>query len=244
MNRIGLAAIAVAAASATASADPPVAYVEIVVSGGPDAMQGRQLADSLLRRAGLRATFADSGTVPCGDDAACLADRARSSGAVIAVRLTIADVAGRTVVSMVATDAGHTIRREIAQDVDASRPDDRLAALLRDLVPTPRSRRRTVAWSLVGVTGALVIGGLAATWYAHDLRGDFFAEHVASNGDVFGISPAGARAEEARARRWSILGGVTLAGAAITGTTAVVLFVRGPSGESRPAGVALAVQLP
>jgi hypothetical protein len=236
----------VLAAATTAAAEPrPVAYVdEIVVAGGPDLVHARTFAAASVRRGGMEPRFGDDGAAPCGDDGLCLAERARTFGAAVALRLTIAQVGDRVIVSMLAADARGSTRREVVPSGDLHRPDDRLAGVLSELAPTPRRRSRVAAWSLVGVSAALAIGGGLAMWYAHDQRAKFYAEHVAANGDVFGISPADARAEERSARQWSIIGGIALGGAAITGAAAAILFVPGASGETRPAGVAVAWELP
>jgi hypothetical protein len=239
-------ALLVLAAATTAAADPSgVAYIdEIVVVGGADELHARTFAAECVRRAGMTARFADESPPPCGDDPACLTDRARSFGAVVALRLIIAEVGGRVVASMLASDARGTVRREVVPATDLQRADDRLAIALRELVPESPRRSRIAAWSLLGVSSALAIGGVLALWYANDQRTTFYAEHVASNGDVFGISPADARAAERRARQWSYVGGFALAGAALAGTAATILFVRTPSGETRPAGLAVAWELP
>lgn len=246
MIRASVACAAVlAAASGVAAAEPPIAYIdEIVVAGGPDPARAREFATAVVERAGLRPRFAEPGTIPCGDDAACLANRARRERAAIALRLTIADIGGRITVAMLAIDAERT-RREIAEDVDLGRADDTLAASLRSLAPVPpQSRGRLAAWSLLAASAGLAIGGGVATWYAHDQKQQFFDDHVAANGDVFGISPGEARAEERSARRWSIIGGIGLAGAAVAGVSATILFVRSETGESRPAGLSIAMELP
>jgi hypothetical protein len=239
--------LVVLVAATTATAEPrALAYVdEIIVAGGPDVMQARTFAAASVRRGGLEPRFADDSAAPCGDDGACLADRARTFGAAVAFRLTIAEVGDRMVVSMLASDARGTTRREVVPSTDLQLADDRLARVLRDfLPPSPKGRSRVAAWTLLGASAALAIGGGLATWYAHDLRSKFYAEHVASNGDVVGISPADARAEQRRARQWSLIGSIGLGGAAIAGTGAAILFLRGEGGESRPVGVSVAWELP
>jgi hypothetical protein len=239
--------IVVLAAATTAAAEPrAIAHVdEIVVAGGPEIAQARAFAVGLVRRAGMDPRFADEAATPCGDDGACLADRARTLGAVVALRLTIAEVGDRVIVSMLASDARGKTRSDVVPSIDLDRGDDRLATLLRELAPpTPPPRSRLAAWSLLGASAALAIGGGIATWYAHDQRSAFYEEHVAENGDVFGISPADARAEERRARQWSLIGGFALGAAAIAGTGAAILFVRNSHGESRPAGVSVAWEFP
>lgn len=240
--------MAVLAAASTATAEPrAIAYVdEIVVVGGPDIMHARTFAAASVRRGGMEPRFADEGAAPCGDDAACLAERARLFGASVALRLTIAEVGDRVVVSMLASDARGATRREVVPSTVLHQADDRVASVLRDLAPPPprRGRSRVAAWSLLGASAAFALGGGVATWYAHDLRSKFYAEHIADNGDVFGISPADARAEERHARQWSMIGGLSIGGAAIAGTGAAILFVRDSRGESIPAGVTLALELP
>lgn len=240
-------AIVVLAAATTAAAEPrAIAYIdEIVVAGGPDVMHARTFAAASVRRGGMEPRFADETAEVCGDDGACLADRARTFGAAVALRLTIAEVGDRVVVSMLASDARGTTRREVVPSTDLHQADDRLASVLRDLGPEPpRRRSRVAAWSLLGASAALAIGGGIATWYAHDLRSKFYAEHVAANGDVFGISPADARADERHARQWSMIGGFALGGVGIAGTGAAILFLRDSTGERRPAGVTVAWELP
>jgi hypothetical protein len=238
--------VAVLAAATTAAAGPSrLAYVdEIVVVGGPDPLLARTFAAECVRRGGMSPRFADEGSAPCGDDTACLTERARTFGAAVALRLTIADVGGRIVASMLASNERGTIRREVVPATDLHRGDDRLASVLRELAPAPPRRSRLAAWTLVGVSGALAMGGGLALWYAHDLRDQFYTDHVAPNGDVFGISPADARREERRARGWSFVGVFAVGGAAVVGGVAAILLVRTPSGETRPAGVAVAWELP
>jgi hypothetical protein len=236
--------LALTAAPKLAAAEPPIAYVdEIVIAGGPEVDRAREFAAALVQRAGLRARFSESGNDPCGDDPACLALRARRARAAVALRLAIADVGGRVTVALLAVDGAH-VRREIADDVDLGRADDGLAAAVRELLPAPRFvHRRLAAWSLLVTSAALAIGGGGAVWHAHDLKQQFFAAHVAANGDVYGISPAEARVEEARARRWSLLGGIALAGAGIAGVSATVMFIHEPD-RSRPVGLSVAMELP
>lgn len=154
----------VLAAASTAAAEPALAYVdEIAVAGGPNATRGREFAETLLRRAGLRPRFADPGTAPCGDNVACLADRARGLHAAIALRLTIAEVGDRIIVVMLAIDTHRTTRREIAENVDLSGADETLATALRDLGAAQRPERRLTAWSLA--SGAVGVAGVAAGGY-------------------------------------------------------------------------------
>ena len=244
----GLVVGLVVVVSATAVAAEPArqtAYVdEVVVAGGPDLVHGRAHARALLTRAGLRPQFADAESTPCGDDGGCLAQRARAWSATIAVRLTIAEVGDQIMISMLVVDPQGVVRREVVQQDGLASPDPRLTATLRELVPVPRARRSLAPWALVAASAGIALAGGVATWYAHDLRAEFFEQHVAPNGDVFGISPTDARAAERHARRWSVVGGVLLAGAALTGVTATVLFVRGAGEEVRPAGLAVAMELP
>lgn len=238
--------LVVLAAATTAGAEPrAIAYVdEIVVAGGPDLMHARTFAAASIRRSGMEPRFADEIASPCGDDGACLADRARTFGASVALRLTIVQVGDRVVVSMLASDARGQARREVVPSADLHQPDDRIAGVLHDLRPQLPRRSRVAAWSLVGVSAMLAIGGGLAMWRGHDQRTTFYAEHIAANGDVFGISPADARAEERSARQWSIVGGVAVGGAALAGGGAAILFLRGADGEARPAGVSVAWELP
>lgn len=237
--------LVLATAPPAAAGGPAVAHVdEIIVAGGLDPDRARTFAAASVRRGGLVPRFAEAGAVPCGDDGACLADRARTHGAAIALRLTIAEVGERVVVSMLAGSARGSVRREVVPAAELERADDRIASALRDLGPPADRRSRAGAWVLAGASAVMAIGGGAATWYAHDLRARFYADHVAPNGDVYGISPADARAEERRAGRWSLAGGLALGGAALAGTGASILFVRSAGGEPRPAGVAVAWELP
>jgi hypothetical protein len=215
-----------------------------VIAGGPDEAQARAFAAESIHRSGMTPRFAADGDAPCGDDGACLAERARSLGAVVALRLTIAEVGDRVVVSMLASNARGTIRREMISAADLYRADDRLAAVVRELGPPQRKQSRFGAWTLTAVSVALGLGGGLATWYAHDLKSQFFAEHVDANGDIIGISPGDARGQERRARQWSYLGGFALGGAALAGAGATLLFVRSTSGEARPAGISVAWELP
>ena len=245
MIRVISALVVLVSASTAAADSSAIAYVdEIVVVGGPDQMLARTFVAASVRRGGMEPRFADEGVTPCGDDGACLTDRARGRGAAVALRFTIAEVGDRVVVSMLASDVRGTIRREVVPASDLHRADDAIADVLRQLGPKPRQGSRLGAWSFVGASAALAIGGGLATWHAHDLRSQFYAEHVAPNGDVVGISPADARAEERRARQWSYVGGFVLGGAALLGAGAAILFVRSSTGEARSTGVAVAWELP
>lgn len=245
MTRAILVLSVVAGATPAAAGPSTVAYVdEIVVAGGPDRMHARAFASASIRRAGMDPRFADEGTAPCGDAGDCLAERARMFGAAVALRLTVAEVGDRVVVSMLVSDAHGRSRREVLPSTDLHHPDDRLASVLRELVPQAPERPRVGAWALVSASAVLALGGAAATWYAYDLRSRFYREHVAENGDVFGISPADARVEERHARQWSYIGAFALGGAAVAGTGAAIMFIRSSSGETRPAGVTVAWELP
>lgn len=244
MIRAASSALLVLAASLPAAAQP-VAYVDdIVVAGGPAPVHARTFADASVRRAGMQARFAEPGAASCGDDGACLAERARTFGAAIALRLTIVEVGDRVVVSLLAADRRGTTRREVVPAADLDHENETIAATLRELAPPAPERARLAAWAALAGSAALAVGGGAAMLYAYDRRADFYADHVAANGDVFGISPADARAEERAARQWSIVGAVALGAAAVTGVAAAVLFVRDSTGEARPAGLAIAWSLP
>lgn len=243
----GLPAVALLLAATTSAAAAPArtAYVdEIVIAGGVDSAQARDFTVVTLRSGGMESRFSD-GTLPgCGDTPRCLVDRARSAGTTLAVRITIVAVGADVVVSMLAADTRGTIRRELVASADLSRSDDRLASSLRELAPPAEDRSRAAAWSLVGIATSLAIGGSLATWHAHDLRSEFYADHIESNGDVVGISPADARAEERSARRWSYAGGIALGAAALGGVGATILFVRSAGTETPSAGVTLAWRIP
>jgi hypothetical protein len=240
----GLVVFGVMLATSLAHAERPVALIdEIVVAGGVDSDQARRFVISVVARAGLEARFLSGEEDPCGDDPACLARRARRERARIAVRFTITEVAGDVIVAILAVQEQRT-RRELAESVDLQRSEDLLVDTLRGLAPATRSSRRVVAWTFAGAGVVLGIAGGVATWRAHDLEARFFARHVDANGDVFGISPQGARAAEREARRWSMIGAAGLGLGAIAGVTATILFVRRDSGEPQPAGIALAMELP
>jgi hypothetical protein len=229
--------------SSRAAANVPIAYVDdVVVAGGPSVEVGRQFAASVIVRAGLRPVFAAEETDPCGDDPACLTTRLRDHGASLAVRFVITEVAGQVHVALTAFRSAPV--RELVADVDLARADDRLAAVLQGLAP-PRPRRgRIAAWSLLAVSVSAATAGGLATWYAYDQRARFFRDHVDEDGHVFGISPEGARQSESRARRWSLLGGVGLGLAVISGVSASVLFLRDDGGEHRPRGLLVSMEIP
>lgn len=237
-------AVAVTASSPAAADAAAVAYVdEVAVVAGPDAGAGRELARSVVERAGLRATFAAEGTSPCGEDAQCLAARARAAGAPVAIRVTIVAIADELVVSMLVVDTRREgMHRHVEENADLEGTEvplaTALAAVLAETSDRPRTRL-TRAWIVAASAVALGIGGGLATWHAYDLRDQFVDQHVDDNGDVVGISPEDAHRAEATAQRWSLAGSLLLVGAAATGITATVLFVRQPGGETRPAGVVL-----
>jgi hypothetical protein len=239
--RLRLLPLVASAIPALAWADPRIAYVDEVRSfGGVDPGRARALVEAALARADLAAGFGDA--PPCGGTAevACLAERGRRAGAVIALRVTVAEVAGELVLGAMVVDlARRDTRREIIEGLDPVRPDDRFVALLRVAEPAARRRPRYAAWTFAVGAGALAVSGALVTGRALSLRSDFFTNHVAPNGDVFGISPRDARAAEDRARAWSLAGGLLLAGAGVAGVTATVLFVAGRDSEVRPAGIAI-----
>jgi hypothetical protein len=237
-----LAVLLVSSVCAAASAAPAVYVDEVVVAGGPDAGRARSFVTGAVQRANMTTRFAGDAT-PCGDDGTCLAMRARSEAAVVALRVAIVEVGGRIVVSMLASDRRGATRREIVDVADLDVAQPAMVDLLRGFAPAVRRPSRRPAWTLLGVSTALALGGGIATYVAYDRRASFYADHVAPNGDVIGISPADARVEERGARRWSLVGLLALGGAAIGGTAATILFVRDPSGEARPAGMALAWEL-
>lgn len=221
-----LAALAIIGSVGTAAAGPRLAYIdEVAVFGGAEEPRVRAFVDATVTRGGLRAQFAGTMKIPCGNDPACLMDRTRAAGAVVGLRVTVAEIAGGFVAAVLIVDVDHRdTRREIVEGIDLARPDDRLVGALRVHADTQR-RPRYAAWSLAVGAGVLAIGGSVATWRARDLRSEFFANHVAPNGDVIGISPMEARAAEQRAQRWSLAGGILLVVAAASGLGATVLFV-------------------
>jgi hypothetical protein len=242
IRRFAVAAVVLFATVAPARADEGTGYVdEIAAFGGVDIDLARELVVGALSRAGLRARFAAATVAPCGDQPACLAERGRAAGARVAIRLTVAEVGDDVVASIliVQTRRGEAARH-LEQGFELGGLEDRLAALLGSGPARRAPRRRIAAWSLVGATVLVGVAGAAATWMARDLRDDFFTDHVDANGDVVGLSPAAARAAEARARGWALAGGLLIAGAGATGLAATVLFVDGGGGgEARPAGVAV-----
>lgn len=211
---------------ATATAAPRVGYVdEIAVFGGVEESHVRTLVEATMTRSGLRARFAEAATQPCGNDSRCLMDRTHAVGAAVGLRFTVAEVAGSLVAAVWIVDVEHRdTRRELLEGIDLVRPDARLLDALGVRDDAGR-RPRYAAWTLAVGAGALAIGGAVAMWQARDLRSEFFADHVAANGDVIGISPTDARAVEQRARRWSLAGGILLIGAAASGVGATVLFM-------------------
>lgn len=230
---IVVAALAAAALAAPAAAQPT--YVDpVLVLGGVDEDAAREVVVAAVGRAGLRAIHGDG--VACDEASACLADRARAAGAAAGLRVTIADVAGGVVASVIRVDLAGRSARQVLQVGSLEALEAELAALL---APPARRRDRRAGWVAVGVTGALAAAGLAATWYAHDHRDDFFAAHVDAGGDIVGITPEGARRAEARARRWSFAGGALFAAAGATGVVAAVLLVRERGGEARSGGLAI-----
>lgn len=242
MTRIVLVVLLMA--TGLAHADRSAAYVdEVAVFGGPQAHAAREPLIAALGRAGYQAVFALATEAPCGDRPACLADRARAVGAAFALRVTIAEVSDVVMVSITSVDArSGRVRRHVAQGADLSPVGEALAAVLaREVAPDRAGRaRRMTPWLLGGASVLLAAGGLFATWRAHDLQSQFFADHVDTNGDVHGISAEAARDAEAHAQRWSYAGGALLAGAAGTGITATVWFFRDRDREEpRPVGIAV-----
>lgn len=241
-----LALLAVLGAAGIVHAQP-IAYVdEVLVMGGPEPEVALELVNAVIRRAGLEPRHALlEQRKPCGDEPRCLSERAHKHGASIAIRFVVVEVGGKIVISMLAS-SGDRVRRERVEETDLTSPPSLLVAVLAELAPRPARRSRNVgAWTLAASSAALGIAGAIATWYAHDLRNEFYDAYVTPEGDVLGISPTDARAEERRARRWSMLGGVAFGAAAVSGVAATVLFVRTSAGdEPRPAGVALLVRWP
>lgn len=240
---LAVAALVCTAASGADAEDRGAFVDEVEVFGGIDRDAARDLVVAALARVGLRAHFADPGAPPCGDQPACLADRAQTGGFAVAVRVTIAAVADEVVAAVLVVRAGRVpAHRQVAQAVSLDALDEELGAALAaapGVVPEPERPRRRAAWVALGGAVLLGSGGALALWKAYDLRAEFLSNHVDDNGDVVGISPAGARAAEDRAQRWALAGDLLLAGAAAAGITATVLFVRGGDGEVRPAGIAV-----
>jgi hypothetical protein len=230
----------------SAAAQPHAAYIdELSVFGGVDRDSSERLLDRALHRAGLAPRRPIDDREPCGDHPACLAQRARIDGAAVALRVTLAEIADTVVVTMRVVRPGQPQSEPVV--VEAGSLDDLeegLVAALRSIGPATthaRPPRRTAAWALVGVGAALAVGGVYATWHAHDLRDEFFARHVDEAGAIVGISRADAEAAEREARGWQLAGHLLLAGASAAGLSATILFVRGREGDrARPAGIAVA----
>lgn len=99
--------------------------------------------------------------------------------------------------------------------------------------------RRVAAWTLGATAAALALGGTYALLDARAQERAFLASHVDGGGNIIGISPADARAAEERARLWSLVGGVLLAGAGVSGVGATILFVTDSRAEPQPAGITI-----
>lgn len=232
---LAVATIVVLRLAAPAAAEP--IHVDAVLTyGGVDPGDASALVAEAARRSGLEAVFAREPA--CAEASPCLADAARRSGARRGARVTIADVAGEVVASVLIVDGrGRSQRHELSAPTLAG-----LASGLADALAEPAAagRPRRTVWILAGLAGGLALSGGAAMWHAGQLRDDFFAEHVDANGDVVGISRDEARRAEGRARTWSVASIALLTVAGASGLAATVLVVRGTDGETRPAGVALA----
>lgn len=242
-----LVALAVVTSSPrpAAAGSARLAYVDQVeVFGGPAASEGRSFVATVLRQAGLGATFAGPDETPCGEDAGCLAERAQKIGADVSLRATVALIAGQTSVGLFVVRASGSVWRYQKRDVDLGAGDPEVAAALASsplLARDEEGGAPVAAWSLTGAGLVLVAGGAVAIWRAFDLRDQFLREHVDDGGDVVGLSPAGARAAEKRARRFALAGSLLVGAGAAAGLGAGILFVR-DSGERSPRPAGLVVE--
>jgi hypothetical protein len=228
---LGPLALCLAAGRALAA---PGAYVdEVAIHGRVAPGEATAFVHRVLGAAGLeprRAAGADDPAAttpaPCGRDPACLAERGRREGARVAVRATVLELAGEVSISLYVVDTRTGAASEHArQGVDLRGADEALTADLRSRFVADRgSSSRTAAWTLAASAIALGAGGAFALLHAEGIEDAFFADHVNANGDVVGISPADAMAEEDRARAWTVGGGVLLGGAAVCAGLSIWLF--------------------
>lgn len=221
------------------AAASPVAYLESVeLYGDADPDAARAFVRRVIEAAGYRVHIAAASSQPCRDEA-CSTNRAQATGAVVVMRAVVLGLAGEISVTFVIVDVA-TQRSSVHTRgaVDLGATDATLAGLLRPPLPAaaPGSKRTNVAAIvLTGAAVVLLVGGSGAIIEARSRRETFFAEHVDAMGRVFGISRDQAAAHEATTRRWQLLGGALLVGAAAAGAGATYLFVTGD--ESAPSGV-------
>lgn len=240
---VAAALLAAASLSSPASAEGGAIYVDEVASYGGDRKVLRAELETALAHQGYAASFAAPGEAACSaDDATCLAGRAERHGASLALRVTHLELAGEVAIAMrlFSVQDGRAARRliELGDIRDAaSELATALAALGEDLAPSGQAYQ-TRAWALTGTSAALAVaGGTAITW-AYGQRRRFFADHVGDDGDIIGMSPAGAQSAERRAQAWALAGGLLVAGAAASGISAAFMF----TGDSGGQGGALTLQ--
>lgn len=228
-----VAVLATATSTVVRADEQKPAYVDEVANY--TSLQEGELRETLrdaLARADYRAEFANPKRPPCAEeDRACVAKRAETRGAAIGLRATWVELAGEisVVLDTVAPRGGAA--RHVVSGVGKT-PSRDLATVIASIEiesDEGMSGRRVAAWSLGGASLAFAAGGAAASLRAWQKRRTFFDEHVDDRGNVVGISPSRAKAAEDRARAWAVAGTILLAGAAVSGVTAGVLFVEGGS---------------
>lgn len=212
--------------------------------GMEDSEQAKSFMMGLLREAGFEPQLAMADHDPCGRVPSCHVERGKRGAAAVSMHVVITQVGDEYAVSLysVRVDSGAVVVHH-AQLASLELVDEGLAAALRvDLFSEPNSKEATpwVSWSLAGGSVVMGIGGTLAYLHARSLRDEFFDRHVNGEGEIVGVSPSDARAQERSAQRWALAGGLLLTAAAISGVSATVLFVKDPQGESpKPAGVSL-----
>jgi hypothetical protein len=230
VRRIAAALLMCTIAVSPALAASPAYVDEVATHGRVAPAEAAAFVARVLRAAGLEPLVAPDArhgdAAPCGRDAACLAGRGRRAGARLALRATVLELAGEISVSLYVVDTRTGSASEHArQGVDLRGVDDALAADLRGRFGAERGRRRRVAaWTFAGTAAALGTGGVLALLHARSIEDAFLADHVNAGGDVVGISPADAMAEERRARAWTLGGGLLIGGAVLSAAASAWLF--------------------
>lgn len=225
------------------AAAAPLAYLEPIEVYGdtaPDA--ARAFVLRLLEAAGYQIRVAHPATTPCREPA-CLAQRAHEVRGAIAVRVAVLGLAGSVSVTMLVVDvATQRSATHTRGAVDLAGADATLADVLRRASSTdrpPHGRSHRMAWVLTGTAIVFLAGGGLAVMEARDRQDTFFAEHVDAMGRVFGISRAAAAAHQATTRRWQVLGGLLVVGAAAAGAAGTYLFLTGDEHAPSGAGIGM-----
>jgi hypothetical protein len=221
-----------------------VAYLdEVAVHGGVTPDDARSFVHRLLGSAGYTVAFVAADRPACAGDPACLSERGKRAGAVLAGAATFLVLAGDTVVVLTLVDvatgrsASHT-----RPGVALGQGDPELLRwVLVTFGPAPSDTRgKPLAWTMASAGVALAVAGGLALVHADAVENDFHARHVNDRGQVHSISRVEAEAWERRAKTWAAAGWISVGLAGGSGIAATLLFLDGDDSRPRtPTGVAI-----